>query len=52
MGVVPVPWKRSKGGYTKRKRGRGGFVRKPRQYKALRRKGYSKSKAARITNAR
>lgn len=47
-----MPWKPVRGGYTKAGRGRGGFVRKPRMYEALRRKGHSKAKAARITNGK
>jgi hypothetical protein len=45
-----VPWKRTRGGWTKA--GKGGYVRSRRMYEALRRKGYSKAKAARITNGR
>jgi len=44
-----VPWKKTKGGY---KTARGGHIRSPRMYEALRRKGLSKSSAARITNSR
>lgn len=44
-----MPWKRRKSGYTTK---RGGFVRRPKQYEALRRKGMSKSRAARISNRR
>jgi SOS response regulatory protein OraA/RecX len=46
-----MPWKRTKGGYTRRGTKRGGFVRSSKQYEALRRRGFSKSSAARITNA-
>lgn len=46
-----MPWREVDGGYTKKtKTGRGGFVRNPDQYEALRRKGYSKQRAAAITN--
>ncbi len=45
-----MPWRRRKGGGYRTKK--GGNVKKPRQYEALRRKGMSKSKAARITNAK
>lgn len=47
-----MPWKKVRGGYTKRGRGRGGFIRDRKMYEALRRQGYSKQRAARITNAR
>lgn len=45
-----MPWRRNRGGGYRTKR--GGNVRNPRQYEALRRKGYSKSRAAKITNAK
>lgn len=45
-----MPWTRSGSGYTTKKR--GGFVRNPDQYEALRRKGMSKERAAAITNSR
>jgi hypothetical protein len=44
-----MPWRRRKSGYTTK---RGGFVRRPKQYEALRRKGLSKTAAARIANSR
>ena len=44
-----MPWEKTDGGY--RKKGKGGFVRNPDQYEALRRKGYPKDRAAAITNA-
>lgn len=50
-----MPWRKTKrGGYTKigATRGRGGFVRNPKQYEALRKKGMPKSQAAAITNAK
>lgn len=47
-----MPWKRRGRGYTKRGKGRGGYIRNPAMYYALRRKGYSKERAAAITNAR
>lgn len=44
-----MPWKRKGKGY---KTSRGGFVKRPKQYEALRRKGMSKSAAARIANSK
>jgi hypothetical protein len=47
-----MPWKRVKGGYTKRtKRGRGGFIKNPKQYEKLKKKGFSKRASAAITNS-
>lgn len=45
-----MPWKKAKGGGKTTKR--GGFIRRTKQYEALRRQGMSKGKAARISNAR
>ena len=45
----PMPWKKQGKGYTTK---RGGNVAKPSMYEALRRKGASKTKAAKITNAK
>jgi hypothetical protein len=45
-----MPWRRNKGGGYSTKR--GGNVAKPSMYEKLRGKGMSKSKAARITNAK
>lgn len=47
-----MPWRKVKGGSTKAGAKRGGFVRNPAQYEALRQKGMSKSKAARIVNSK
>lgn len=47
-----MPWKRTKGGYTRKGQKRGGFVKSSKMYEALRRKGYSKKSSAAITNAR
>ena len=44
-----MPWKKQGKGYTTK---RGGNVAKPKQYEALRRKGMSKAKAAKITNGK
>lgn len=44
-----MPWRKRGKGYTTK---RGGHVAKPKQYEALRRKGMSKARAARITNAK
>jgi hypothetical protein len=44
-----VPWKKSGKGFTTAK---GGFVKNPAQYEALKAEGMSKAKAARITNAK
>jgi hypothetical protein len=44
-----MPWRRNKGGGYRT--GKGGNVKKPKQYEALRRRGLSKTAAARITNA-
>lgn len=44
-----MPWKKQGKGYTTKS---GGHVAKPSMYEALRRKGASKSKAAKITNAK
>lgn len=51
-----MPWKEHGRGYTKAtKKGEakkhGGFIGNPKQYEKLRSKGWSKEKAARITNA-
>jgi len=43
-----VPWKKSGSGYTT---ARGGFVKNPKQYEALKAK-YGKARAAAITNAK
>ena len=44
-----MPWKRNKGGgYSTPE---GGNIANPKQYEALKAKGMSKEKAARITNA-
>lgn len=43
-----MPWKRIKSGYRTAK---GGFVRRPKQYEALRKKGLPKSTAAKIANS-
>lgn len=45
-----MPWRSTRGGgHTTR---RGGFIRNTKMYEALRRKGMSKSKAARISNSK
>jgi hypothetical protein len=44
-----MPWKKTGSGYTTR---RGGFVKNPGQYEALKKSGMSKGKAARIANAK
>ena len=44
-----MPWRRRGRGYTTK---RGGFVKKPRVYEALRKKGVSKARAAKIANKR
>lgn len=44
-----MPWSKSGSGYTTK---RGGFIRNPKQYEALKAGGMSKAKAARITNAK
>jgi hypothetical protein len=44
-----VPWKKSGSGFTTAK---GGFVKNPAQYEALKAKGMPKAQAARITNAK
>lgn len=44
-----MPWKASKGGGYRTKR--GGKVKRPGKYEAMRRKGLPKSAAARIANA-
>jgi len=44
-----MPWRRQGKGYTTK---RGGHVAKPSMYEKLRGKGYSKAKAAKITNAK
>jgi hypothetical protein len=45
-----MPWKKNrKGGYRTK---RGGNVKRPKQYEALRRKGMSKKTAARIANSK
>jgi len=44
-----MPWKKTRGGaYTT---ARGGNIKNPAQYEALKEQGMSKEKAARITNA-
>ena len=43
-----MPWKRSGSGYTT---ARGGFVKNPKQYEALKAK-YGKARAAAITNSK
>jgi hypothetical protein len=44
-----MPWKKNKGGgYSTSK---GGNIKSPEQYEALKEQGMSKEKAARITNA-
>lgn len=43
-----MPWKKTDGGYTTKK---GGFVKNPAQYEALKGK-YGKTRAAAITNAK
>lgn len=45
-----MPWKKNKGGGFSTKR--GGNVKNPAQYEALRKKGMSKKKAARIANSK
>lgn len=50
-----MPWSRKRGGGYRKKgaaRGKGGFVKRPRQYEGLRKRGMSKSRAAAISNAR
>jgi hypothetical protein len=42
-----MPWRRRGSGYTTK---RGGLIRRPKVYEALRRKGASKTKAAKIAN--
>lgn len=44
-----MPWRKQGKGYTTKP---GGHVAKPKMYEALRRKGVSKTKAAKITNAK
>lgn len=46
-----MPYRKVSGGYTKAGQARGGFVKNPAQYEALKNEGYSKESAARITNA-
>lgn len=43
-----MPWRKQGKGYTTKK---GGHVRNPAQYEALKGKGMSKKKAARIANS-
>jgi len=44
-----MPWKKNKGGgYSTPE---GGNIKNPAQYEALKREGYSKESAAKITNA-
>lgn len=45
-----MPWKKNKGGGYKTSK--GGNVKNPKQYEALRKKGMSKDKAAKITNSK
>lgn len=45
-----MPWKKNKGGGYRTKK--GGSVKRPKQYEALRRKGMSKKAAARIANTK
>lgn len=42
-----MPWRKRGTGYTTK---RGGFIRRPKVYEALRRKGASQAKAAKIAN--
>ena len=44
-----MPWRKTGSGFTTK---RGGFVKNPKQYEALKAEGMSKAKAARITNAK
>jgi hypothetical protein len=45
-----MPWKKAGSGYTTR---RGGFVKNPKQYEAIKKKpGMTKARAAAITNAK
>ena len=44
-----MPWRRQGKGFTTK---RGGNIAKPKMYEALRKQGMSKTKAARITNAK
>lgn len=45
-----MPWKKTKKGYKKKGQKKGGNIKRPKQYEALRRKGMSKRIAARIAN--
>lgn len=47
-----MPWKRTKKGYRVKGKKRSGTIKRPRQYEALRRKGMSKRRAAKIANRR
>lgn len=43
-----MPWKKTKSGSYRTKK--GGSVKRPKQYEALRKQGVSKTKAAKIAN--
>lgn len=47
-----MPWKKTKSGYKKKGQKRGGHIKRPKQYEALRKKGMSKKSAARIANSK
>lgn len=47
-----MPWKKTKKGYRVKGKKRSGTIKRPKQYEALRRKGMSKKRAARIANRR
>lgn len=52
-GDLQMPWSRKRGGGYRKKgapRGKGGFISRPKQYEALRKKGMSKREAAAISN--
>lgn len=45
-----MPWKKTKSGYKKKGQKKGGNIKRPKQYEALRRRGVPKKMAARIAN--
>ena len=47
-----MPWKKTKKGYRVKGKKRSGTIKRPKQYEALRKKGMSKKRAARIANSR
>lgn len=46
-----MPWTKTKTGYKKTRGGKG-HIKRPKVYEALRKKGMSKKRAARIANAK